>query len=238
MKAKIYLTGLALMAVFLVGCQPNQKAPVTTIAVSPFKQIMLVGSKYSDVELGQDKEYKLTLRDCTSEDVNIEQSDSVLLLSASQPAQQKTAKIGVYAPDFTDIKCYFIHQLHTIGTLTADHLSIHMIGIPEAQIAINAKQVGVTYTDEKWCVLEGQCKRADIQFSGIPNSVDGMSKLNAKELIAACMHLDCGILSEIEITVTDSLWLTNGQDCILRIYGSPVIVENELQDCDIHMMNE
>ena len=54
------------------------------------------------------------------------------------------------------------------------------------------------------------------------------SLLDLAELKIKDLHIDCGVLSLINLHVTGSLWLNNGTDVKLTILGNPIIRCNNL----------
>ena len=228
-----------LMSVLLGGCQSasNQDPSTKEISLNAYKQLFVMGNKFMDVSLLQGPEYKLLVKGCATEDMAIESADSSLMISMVKKTKYEPVTIGVIAPSFSDIKCFFSRSLTTSETLVSDYLSLAMTGIPEADIAVRARTLKVTYTDEAHCVLAGSCDEADVVFSGVPNTTEGMAFLEAKKLQTRSMHISCGVLSDIEISVSDSLWLMDGMDCVIRVFGHPVIVQNNLKSCELHMMD-
>lgn len=228
-----------LMSVLLGSCQSasNQDPSTKEIPLEAYKQVFVMGNKYMDVTLRQAPEYKLQVKGCPTEDIAIGSADSSLMISMVQKTKYEPVTIGIVAPSFSDVKCFFSGSLTTDETLVSDYLSLDMTGIHEADIAVKAQTLKVSYTEEAHCVLTGSCENAEVVFSGVPNTSEGTSILDAKELQARSMHISCGVLSDVEISVSDSLWLMDGMDCVIRVYGHPVIMQNDLKSCELHMMD-
>ena len=206
-----------------------------TLAVSAFKKLTIIdaGHKNTDVVIHIAEDYRMTISGCDAKKIRVEaDNDSTLLVSPNGVEQETAVRIDVYAPCYKEIFTAFIHSLRSADQLRNDDLRINASETPDVNLSVQAKSLHVEADGAK-VVLAGECENCDLTFYGFNQG--NLAVLDASALQAKQMHLNCGVLNDVRVNVTDMLWIIKAIDSKIDVKGTPVVLENGMNDCELYM---
>lgn len=227
---------ICLLAV-LLGVMPlwaKQKIVSNGIPLKPFKTIMLIGNKHTSVVFANDEQYKMDVIGCPDNAVQFNESDNILFVSTLGMDSLQSVQVRIGAPVFQDIECSFMETLRSIDTLSTKNLTLTAVS-SNVDLALSADTFSLNFIGGNSAILTGICKEANINSQGFAEG--NRYTFDAGKLTVQNMHLNCGVLSDMQINISDSLWLTDGIDCKIEILGLPMILQNNLYKSEIHLQS-
>ena len=213
------------------GAIKQDQLQTKTVSVTPFRELKVVGNRNTEVILHIKDEYRIVITTERSKKINVENSKSVLLVSSIGIDSAKFVKIDIYAPSYGIISSSFV-RLMSSQNIIADTLSI-TANETDLDLSLNTNVLNLEWNGGKQAVLGGVCQNANFTCRGFNNGL--FSSFDAEQLAVRNLHIACGILNDIKINVSDSLWLVGGVDSKISIKGFPLILQNDLKDCELKM---
>ena len=213
----------------------NSRATSDSVKVKPFEQLMVVGDKQTTVTLCQNKEYAITISGGSRSDVQIETTNSTLMVYSNNRKSLTPIQITIYSPKWESVFCSLAEKLETKGDLLSDslHVDANMIKTIDMNIQANILDLDATHIEQ--CTLGGFSTKANIDFAGATNSP---ALLQAENLRTKNMHLDSGVHDEVYVYATDTIWLKDGFLSNITILGSPSYINNQTKSCNIYLKSQ
>lgn len=211
----------------------KQRAIPNEIALNPFKRVFVVGNKNATVILKQDTHYKITVDGCSATDIKVNTTGDDLLISTISLDSTQSLQIQITAPLFRDVNCSYVAlQSKDIISSTLEVTAIST----NLDMTLYTDTLKLKFLDGSYARLEGECKNASLKCQGFDEGK--RYTFDASKLVTQSVRAHCGVLSDIFLNVSDSIWLEDGIDSKISIVGSPVILENNLKWSDIHIQNK
>ena len=229
MKTKI-ITFLLVLCATAVTAKTHKSSSV--VSLDPFKSVFVIGNKNTEVILSQESQCQLEIEGCAVNDVKIETSDSILLISTMHLDSVMPIQLRISSPAYEQLHCSFVRMLISKDTLKSEELSVSA-ACTNINLSISANFLQLKFLEGTSATLAGRCNNADLTCYGFNRN--GRYIFDANQLLVNNMHIDCGVLSDIRINVTDSLWISDGIDSKVDVLGSPVIPENKLKWSELYL---
>ena len=224
---------ILLLTPIIVSAQSLPPLP-SIITVPPFKKLLVVGNGNTDVVLHQSEEYKLEVMENDAVAITVKSTDTTCIVTSTGLESDHLIRLDIYAPLYQHVDCSLIRLLTTQDTLVSEDISITTYNT-DIDILLQTDHLDLIFEGAR-ASLAGTCNDAHILFNGFANGERIV--LDATDFSIKNLHVECGILSSLNLNVTDSLWLTGGNNTFVTIHGSPVILQNNLLDYSLTMHNE
>ena len=224
---------LGVLVLCVTSVYPKQRTISNEIVLNPFKSVCAVGNKHTTIILKQDMQYKINVDGCSATDIKVNTADGNLLISTFSLDTTHSVQIQITAPMFEDINRSYADLM--TKDLFCSNLEITAIST-NLDMNLHADSFKLKFLDGNHARLEGECKTVTFKCQGFDEGK--RYTFDASKLATQSVRAKCGVLSDIFLNVSDSLWLEDGTDCKISIIGSPVIPENNLKWSEIHMQNK
>ena len=182
--------------------------------------------------LHQSAEYKIEISGVPFKKTQTEISDSLLWVSTMGIDSTTPIRLDIWTPTYGKIDCSFVSKLSTDSVLETSDLQIRTVA-SDINVGLHASYFQLQFLDGKTAVVRGVCEQANVNFNGGEKSL-----LNAENLRTSQMYLDAGVLNDIYVNVTDSLWLTNGISCQINVTGMPAVPQMNLVNSELRLSNK
>lgn len=227
---KKYFISLLFFFILLLSVVPsflNAKTLTKTnsMPLAQFKELSVVGNKNTSVMFVQNEQYTIEMKGCALNAMRIEQNDTSLFVSTMGLDTIQPIEIIVSAPSFPKVRCHFIKMLSNADTLHMPNILLSAY-YSNIEMCVNADYFYLNFVSGTSAKLSGVCKEMNLKCDGYANGKN--YTFDAQKLYIQNLQSACGVLSEMYLSVSDSLWLTSGIDCRIDVTGMPVVMENKL----------
>ena len=157
------------------------------------------------------------------DDWRAEVRDSVLYIDivTQLPIDELMVDFTIATPDLRKVTVYGASKIETIDgqVFTQPSLSLDLNGAAQAELALNVQTLTI---DAKGA--------SQLELSGVANEVHvtiaGAGELDAEDLVAQNMHVNCMGASKAEVNVVGDLWAQAAGASKISYKGSPHIQQN------------
>lgn len=205
-----------------------------SIEITPFQQIMLIGTENTIFTLCQSSSYALSLKGCSRDEIILEKSDSTLMVFVDRSVGSSDIVISIHAPEWHSILCALANKIRFGNKLISENLRIEVNAVNSCDIDVQSGVFQLELRDVDHGIVCGNCDKAMVVFDSSPE--DSASVLDARNLCVKQMLVDTGIQNNVYMHVEESLWIQNGRDSEITIYGSPRTIHNDTPTNTVHFI--
>lgn len=202
----------------------NALEETSYINIPPFQKLILLGKNNADIVLYQSAKTQIKVNGTAIENIHANSADSVLFVTIDAEEFGDSVRLDIFSPSYQYIYCSRVKSIFCQDTIKENAMCITTFDT-NLDFRLQTNHLDFRYEGEH-ARLNGLVKEASIQFNGFVGPE--RSLLDLAELKIKDLHIDCGVLSLINLHVTGSLWLNNGTDVKLTILGNPIIRCNNL----------
>ena len=152
--------------------------------------------------------------------IKAEVRDSVLYIETSNqlPVDDIMIEFAITSPNLRKLTVYGASKIETAENqvLAQPALTLNLNGAAEADLLLNVQTLSVDAKGASKFDLEGQANQAHI-------TIAGAGEVEAEDLVAQVMHINCAGASKAEVNVARELWAQAAGASKISYHGNPTI---------------
>ena len=152
--------------------------------------------------------------------IKAEVRDSVLYIETSNqlPVDDIMIEFAITSPNLRQLTVYGASKIETAENqvLAQPALTLNLNGAAEADLFLNVQTSSVDAKGASKLDLEGQANQAHI-------TIAGAGEVEAEDLVAQVMHINCAGASKAEVNVARELWAQAAGASKISYHGNPTI---------------
>lgn len=152
--------------------------------------------------------------------IKAEVRDSVLYIETSNqlPLDDIMIEFAITSPNLRQLTVYGASKIETAENqvLAQPALTLNLNGAAEADLLLNVQTLSVDAKGASKLDLEGQANQAHI-------TIAGAGEVEAEDLVAQVMHINCAGASKAEVNVARELWAQAAGASKISYHGNPTI---------------
>lgn len=152
--------------------------------------------------------------------IKAEVRDSVLYIETSNqlPLDDIMIEFAITSPNLRQLTVYGASKIATAENqvLAQPALTLNLNGAAEADLLLNVQTLSVDAKGASKLDLEGQANQAYI-------TIAGAGEVEAEDLVAQVMHINCAGASKAEVNVARELWAQAAGASKISYHGNPTI---------------
>ena len=152
--------------------------------------------------------------------IKAEVRDSVLYIETSNqlPVDDIMIEFAITSPNLRQLTVYGASKIETAENqvLAQPALTLNLNGAAEADLFLNVQTLSVDAKGASKLDLEGQANQAHI-------TIAGAGEVEAEDLVAQVMHINCAGASKAEVNVARELWAQAAGASKISYHGNPTI---------------
>lgn len=152
--------------------------------------------------------------------IKAEVRDSVLYIETSNqlPLDDIMIEFAITSPNLRQLTVYGASKIETAENqvLAQPSLTLNLNGAAEADLLLNVQTLSVDAKGASKLDLEGQANQAHI-------TIAGAGEVEAEDLVAQVMHINCAGASKAEVNVARELWAQAAGASKISYHGNPTI---------------
>ena len=152
--------------------------------------------------------------------IKAEVRDSVLYIETSNqlPVDDIMIEFAITSPNLRQLTVYGASKIATAENqvLAQPNFALDLNGAAEADLLLNVQTLSVDAKGASKLDLEGQANQAHI-------TIAGAGEVEAEDLVAQVMHINCAGASKAEVNVARELWAQTAGASKISYHGNPTI---------------
>lgn len=152
--------------------------------------------------------------------IKAEVRDSVLYIETSNqlPVDDIMIEFAITSPNLRQLTVYGASKIETAENqvLAQPNFALDLNGAAEADLLLNVQTLSVDAKGASKLDLEGQANQAHI-------TIAGAGEVEAEDLVAQVMHINCAGASKAEVNVARELWAQAAGASKISYHGNPTI---------------
>ena len=152
--------------------------------------------------------------------IKAEVRDSVLYIETSNqlPLDDIMIEFAITSPNLRKLTVYGASKIETAENqvLAQPNFALDLNGAAEADLLLNVQTLSVDAKGASKLDLEGQANQAHI-------TIAGAGEVEAEDLVAQVMHINCAGASKAEVNVARELWAQAAGASKISYHGNPTI---------------
>lgn len=152
--------------------------------------------------------------------IKAEVRDSVLYIETSNqlPLDDIMIEFAITSPNLRQLTVYGASKIETAENqvLAQPNFALDLNGAAEADLLLNVQTLSVDAKGASKLDLEGQANQAHI-------TIAGAGEVEAEDLVAQVMHINCAGASKAEVNVARELWAQAAGASKISYHGNPTI---------------